>query len=157
MKRLERNLFKLFKTLTSLMLIFASVLVFAEVFFRYVVGQAHGWSEEMLRFLLIWMTFLGTYLATREEQHLAIRVFRNRLPEKVQKYLKLVGDLLTIAMFSAFTVIGIQYVLKFRSDTSPLLEIPLSVVYLVMPVGALLFIFQTLYNVFVKRCSSDEA
>jgi len=155
LKTLERFLFGIFKTLTSLMLVFASILVFAEVFFRYIVGQAHGWSEELLRYLLIWMTFLGIYLAAKEDKHLGIKVFFDRLPSKLRVPVKWAGDLLIITMFVVFTILGIQYAVRFSSDSSPLLQISLGLIYMVMPIGGILFILQTLFNN-MKKKKSDE-
>jgi len=137
------------------MLVSTSILVFAEVFFRYIIGQAHGWSEELLRYLLIWMTFLGTYLAAKEDKHLGIKVFFDMLPPRVRTPVKFAGDACTIAMFVVFTVLGIQYAVRFFSDSSPLLLIPLGIIYMVMPVGGILFILQTLFNN-MKKDKSNE-
>lgn len=155
MRTLERFLFTTFKTLTSLMLVFASILVFAEVFFRYIIGQSHGWSEELLRYLLIWMTFLGTYLAAKEDKHLGIKMFFDLLPSKVRPFVKFAGDALTITMFVVFTILGIQYAVRFFSDSSPLLLIPLGIIYMVMPIGGVLFILQTFFNATKKEGSNE--
>lgn len=137
------------------MLVFTAILVFAEVFFRYIIGQAHGWSEELLRYLLIWMTFLGTYLAVKEDKHLGIKVFVGLLSPKSQLLVNVVRSILTIVLFVVFTILGIKYAVRFSADSSPLLQISLGLIYMVMPVGGILFILQTLFNILKKEKSNE--
>lgn len=150
MKYLENVIYRFFKIFTSIMLIFASILIFTDVLSRYLIGKALGWSEELLRYLLIWMTFLGTYLGVKEDEHMGIRIFFDRIPVKWRAPIKGVADILTIVLFLVFTILSMQYVFRFWVDLSPLLEIPMGLIYLVMVIGGSLLIFQIVFRIFYR-------
>ncbi len=139
------------------MMIFSSLLMFTEVICRYLIGKSLGWSEELLRYLLIWMTFLGSYLALKEDEHLRISMFFDRLPSRWRVPIKWLADLLTIVFFIVFTVLSIKYAIRFWSDVSPLLEIPLGLIYSVMAIGGVLLIFQAvLTNLYQDRSKGSH-
>ena len=124
------------------MLLLASVLVFAEVFFRYILGNPLGWTEELVRYFLVWITFLGTYLGVREDKHLQIKVFFNKCPVEIQYSLEMLGDLCILVFFILFSYLGIVYVITFFSDLSPSLEIPMGIIYLAIPISGIFIVYQ---------------
>ena len=54
------------------------ITVFMGVVFRYVLGDPLTWAEEVGRLCLVWVTFLGTYLAYRRTMHITIDLIRTR-------------------------------------------------------------------------------
>ncbi|MGB1264883.1 MAG: TRAP transporter small permease [Nereida ignava] len=76
----------------ALMVIF----ILAQVFFRYIMGDALNWSEEGARFLMLWMTGLIAPLAYRQGGFVAIDMFERALPRVLSSILILV--LLLMAM-----------------------------------------------------------
>jgi len=143
---LEQWLFSAIRVITALMLIFTVVLVFGEVFLRYVVGRSLGWAEELLRYLLIWMTFLGSYLAVKSNEHLGIGLFFQWLPRKWQPPIDCVANLLLLLFLGIFSILSLQYTLKFFADESTTLEIPMGVIYAILPIGGVLICFQLVMN-----------
>jgi TRAP-type C4-dicarboxylate transport system permease small subunit len=143
-RALENALFVAIKVVTCFMLVVTVVLVCGDVFLRYVMNRSLGWSEELLRYLLIWMTFLGCYLAAREGRHLGIELFFRWFPATWQTRITRAADLLLVVFFGIFTVLSAQYAWKFVDDTGTTVEISMGLVYAAMPVGGLLILFQTL-------------
>lgn len=137
------------------MLLLTAGLVFGEVFFRYVLGNSLGWSEELVRYFLVWISFLGTYLAVKEDKNLEIKIIFNRLPLQIRKPLKYSADFFIIIFFIVFTYIGIQYANRFFWDLSPAIEIPMGIIYLSMPISGILIVVQTGLNIF-KQLEKDR-
>lgn len=143
---MEQRLLSIVRLITASMLIFSVVLVFADVILRYVLNHSFGWSEELLRYLLIWMTFLGSYLAMKGNDHLSIGLFFQWLPRKWRPPLADVADGCLLLFLGIFTVLSVQYTSKFFSDESTTLEIPMGVIYAILPIGGALMFYQLLMN-----------
>lgn len=117
------------------------VLVFCAVMFRYVLGSPLTWSEELGRFCLVWVSFLGAYLAQRRGQHVAVTFIREKLAVVCQRWISAALILLLLGFLGTLAWFGAVYAVKFMSSTTPLLHIPLGLVYAVMPASmALMFV-----------------
>lgn len=121
----------------ALALLMAAVvgLVFVAVVFRYVLQDPVTWSEEVGRFCLVWISFLGTYIAHRRAEHIAVTAIRDRFPVAVQIAVRAALALLLIAFMAVLTWYGGQYAIRFMAMQTSLLRIPLGLVYAAMPVS----------------------
>ncbi len=151
MRAVEQRLFEAIRVITALMLIFTVVLVFGEVILRYGLNRSLGWAEELLRYLLVWMTFLGSYLAIKSNEHLGIGLFFQWLPRKWQQPLDAVANLLLLLFLAAFSVLSFQYTFKFFADESTTLEVPMGLIYAILPIGGVLMFCQSLMNRLNRR------
>ena len=114
------------------------------VFTRYVMGAQASWSEELARFLLIWIGILGAAYAAGKNMHLAIDLYPGSLPPDKRKRLYIVINSLIILFALAVLVIGgsrLVYVTSTLGQVSAALQLPLSVVYTVVPLSGLLVIY----------------
>ncbi|MCB0584634.1 MAG: TRAP transporter small permease [Phaeodactylibacter sp.] len=114
------------------------------VFTRYAMGSQASWSEELARFLLIWIGILGAAYAAGKNMHLAIDLLRPRLNNSGQKRLYLlISSLIIIFAFVVMVVGGIRliYITQVLGQLSPALRIPMAVVYSVVPLSGLLVIY----------------
>lgn len=115
-----------------------------QVFSRYFLGEPSSFTDELARYLMIWIGILGAAYVSGKNGHVAIDVLPSRLSEHKQKQLKKVVGVLIILFSSTALVIGgsrlvyITYVLK---QFSPALQMPLSLVYLVIPISGVLIIY----------------
>ncbi len=114
--------------------------VFIQVVSRYVFNQPPAWSEELARYLQVWIILLTSPLCIRKGSHLAVDYFRHKLSSSAQLRLDiLIGQLITVYV-TAVTVFGVRLVVVGRFQISPAMGIPMSVVYAVLPLsGALMF------------------
>lgn len=106
------------------------VLVFGNVVLRYGFNSGITFSEEVSRFLFVWMVFLGSVLMLGDNGHLGVHTFTKFLPLAGKKVCKLLGDVLTLACcvllsIGAWHVIGLNL-----SNHAPVSNIPLGVVYM---------------------------
>lgn len=110
------------------------------VFTRYVLNFVPSWSEEIPRYLLVWITYLGAALAIKFKEHISLDVFFNLMPLRARQ----VGHLLLnglIAIVAAIMVVyGIGLVNHFGDDLMESIPVTNFWLYLAMPVSGTLMI-----------------
>lgn len=114
------------------------------VFTRYAMGSQASWSEELARFLLIWIGILGAAYASGKQMHLAIDLLRPRLQENNQRRLRWIINLLVIFFALTVMVIGgsrLIYITQVLGQLSPALRVPMAFVYSIVPISGLLIIY----------------
>jgi TRAP-type C4-dicarboxylate transport system permease small subunit len=126
-----------------------TVVVSLQVIFRYVLTQPLYWSEELARYLFVWLSILGATLALQKRGHFGLEIFFQKLPQQMRRWVEflilfLVGTLVVVILAS-----GIELVEKTASQESPAIGIPMSWAYACLPVGAALMTFHLLV-IFLK-------
>ena len=119
------------------------------VFTRYAMGSQASWTEELARFLLIWIGILGAAYAAGKNMHLSIDLLMPKLQEKGKKQLYRIISLLIIAFAFTVMVIGgirLIYITQVLGQLSPALRIPMAVVYGGVPLSGLLIIYYKASN-----------
>ncbi|MCI8609942.1 MAG: TRAP transporter small permease [Firmicutes bacterium] len=108
-----------------------------QIFMRHVMGASLSWSEESIRYVFIWMIFLGFGLAVKEDRHISITFFKGLLGEKFQFALTLLSNTVFFIYSCLMLVFGVQVVMDFiqSGQTSPSLGIPKYLVFLAAPIG----------------------
>lgn len=111
-----------------------AVMVFANVALRFLTDRSILWVEEVSRYLMIWLTFLGAGIVLRYGGHIGIDTLQERLPGAAPALRALIFALL-LAFFAAMAWLGARYALLTWGQTTPVLQIPIGAVYLAMPIG----------------------
>lgn len=114
------------------------VLVVMQVFFRYVLNESLFWSEEIVRYGLVWGVMLGSAIVARERAHIRIEVIENFLPPAGRRGLQLTANLLSLAFCIILCWTGIDFVDRTWFQNSASLGVPMRAVYLAIPIGAAL-------------------
>jgi len=114
-----------------------------QVFTRYVLNDPSSITDELSRYLLIWLGMLGgAYVAGRHE-HLAIDILPERLSPDRREILEYIITALIIAFVGGAMVIGgsrLVYVTHSLGQTSAAMQIPLSWVYSIIPISGILIV-----------------
>ena len=82
-----------------------AIVVFLQFFTRYVLNDSLGWTEEIARYLLIGVTFVGAVIAVRKNDHVAVEVLRRYLGPTGRRLVTAAIDLISVAFFVSLTVI----------------------------------------------------
>lgn len=130
-----------------LLMVLICVSVLWGVFTRYALGSQASWSEELARFLLIWIGLLGTAWASGQRMHLAITLLPEYLQGQQQAYLLRFIDLLVLLFAAAVLLVGggrLVYLTNMLGQSSPAMGIPMETVYLVLPLSGLIIIYYKL-------------
>ena len=108
--------------------------VFANVALRMATDRSLLWVEEGSRYLMIWLTFLGSGLVLRYGGHIGIDTLQEALPRHAAAIRAAIFAVL-LAFFAAMVVLGLRYAAFAWGQTTPVLQIPIGAVYLAMPIG----------------------
>ncbi|UFJ41788.1 TRAP transporter small permease [Brevibacillus humidisoli] len=126
----------------------ATVLVFVNVVLR-AFGAGTTWSEELIRYLIIWLTFIGGSICVRKGEHVGIELLPEFLPARFRWVLRVLVNLIVIL----FLVLLIKYSTELtmftykNGQTAPALGIPMYWVYLCLPLGSLLMVIRYLADI----------
>lgn len=144
---------KLDKILGILLITIMSVMVVNviwQVFTRFVVGIPSSFTDELARYLMIWLGILGAAYVSGKNMHVAIDVLPLRANAETQKKLKLIVYALII-LFALFAMVfggsRLVYITYILGQQSPALQIPLALVYLAIPVSGLLIIYYKISDI----------
>lgn len=140
MHTFERIFVAINKWVLVLLLAAMSSIVFANVSLRYLSNFSITWAEEVARYLMIWMTFLGAGLSLRIGGHVAITNLHDFLGTSPQRALRAFIGLLLICFFVAMMWIGYEYMNRMGRQLTPATRIPFSYIYAAMPIGFALMI-----------------
>jgi len=136
--------------LIALVFSIMTLLIFAQVVCRYVLHNPLSWSEELARYLFIWLTFCGASVAFYENTHINVSYFveRIRLP-KLQAALFLLADALCLWLLWIFVKDGFvvaSRVLSLGQVSSSMGFLPVGAVYLAVPIGSLFMGLNVLHH-----------
>jgi len=112
-------------------------IVAAQVFFRYVLNHSLFWSEELARYILVWLTFLGASVAYRRGTHPRIDLFSSRLGTRGARAMRVIAHLVAMVFFGVLVIYGAQFAYFVRLQISPALQIPKWTVMLVLPISGM--------------------
>jgi len=127
-----------------------TVFICGQVFTRYVLETAMSWTEEISRYMFIWLVYVGISYGVKKQKHISVDVIHNFLPPKLARYFEFFGDFLFLG-FALFIVgKGTEVFLRIiaSGQTSPACEIPMWLVYGALPFGMALSSFRLLQNIY---------
>lgn len=125
----------------------ATLLIFMNVVLRF-IGHGTTWSEELIRYLIIWLTFIGSSICVRKNEHVSVDLLPEFLPEFWKKILFIVVNVIAIIFLLFITKYSIDLI-AFSVQTgqiSPALGIPMFTVYLILPIGFILMALRYLVS-----------
>ncbi|MBP3239202.1 MAG: TRAP transporter small permease [Oribacterium sp.] len=117
---------------------------FWQIFTRFVLNHAADWTEEFMRYALIWLTMLGVPYAYGKNQHIAIEFLVDTFSEKGRKINAVFIEALVLLLsVSVFIVGGIMVTLNAAGQVSAALQMPMQFYYMGVPVAGCLMVFYT--------------
>jgi TRAP-type transport system small permease protein len=126
-------------------------LTIAQVFFRFVLNSPLVWSEEVVRILLVWMTFIGAAVVCWDGRHLSVDVLFNRLPKGMRRVMRVFNAVVGIAFLAALAWYSIPLLEIGWYVGSGALDLPDAVLRAPAFVGGILMIAFILLRWFYRR------
>lgn len=134
LKGLYENFEQYFCAVLIIMMVFC---LGAQVFFRYVLGSALSWTEELSRFVFVWAVYLGASMAAKERSHIRVTAPQLLLPKKYRPFSPIFADAIWVAFNLIFAYVGVKQVhhmFRFKF-ISPALQWNTAYIYIVIPAG----------------------
>lgn len=124
-------------------------LVLTQVFTRYVLNDPVSFTEELVRYMLIWTGFIGAASAFGSRQHMALMLLPEKLTGLNKGILMAAVDFIVLVVCVAVMFVGgISNAMSSMNALSPLLGIPRGLVYAVTPLSALFLILIQIVNIY---------
>ncbi len=109
-ERMDETIGRLEKALMVLFLGLMIVAAFAQIALRNFVGVGLPWSESLVRYLVLWVGFIGASLAAREGRHITIEVIKLRPSAGGRRYLAAVSELCAVGVCTVMTWAAVKFV-----------------------------------------------
>ena len=159
MRNLSGAITKSLSYIIALFLALMAIFVFGNVILRYFFHSGWTWAEEMSRILFIWLIFLGSILAFKDNEHLGVDTLVVRLSAKGRRILYVINCVVILATL-AMTLHGSWYLTLLNVDQStPALGIPYAYVYssgIVVSVGMGFIVATNLYMLLSGRIKESD-
>jgi TRAP-type C4-dicarboxylate transport system permease small subunit len=116
---------------------------------RYIFGSPSTLSEEFLRFALIWISIMGAAYVAGKSQHVSMSLFVDLLPLSGQLKWGMALQVIFL-LFAVFILImgGGHAVSISMTQISPVLQIPMGLIYSALPVSGVIIVLYSLINIF---------
>ncbi|MBZ9560102.1 MULTISPECIES: TRAP transporter small permease [Modicisalibacter] len=121
-----------------------AVAVCLNVFFRYVLNSGLVWADEVPGFLLVWIAFLGAYLAARDDGHIAFDMLVDAFPRALRRVVRALGDLAVTGFFVLLGVTSWQMIARVGGRSIETLPIDQGVFMGVLPLASILMVIAML-------------
>jgi TRAP-type C4-dicarboxylate transport system permease small subunit len=153
---------KLDRTVATALILLMALMVLNvtwQVISRYIFQNPSSFTDELSRYMLIWMGMLGAAYVAGKDQHLAIDLFQQRLARiakvrlKVFIYLIVILFALLVMVLGGANLVYITFILQQKSAT---LQLPLAYVYTIIPVSGLLVIYYQVYGILYQLKDSKS-
>ena len=161
MKRLTDGITRILSVVLIFLMAAMVLDVTWQVFTRFILRDPSGFTEELAGFLLIWIGLLGASYAYYVKAHLGIDVLTSGLSGAKRKISEILiaGTVFLFALFvlvlGGWRLVDLTFTLR---QISPVMGIPMGVVYMVLPVTGILFMYYSIYYMVeaVKRNRNTE-
>lgn len=160
MDAFENALMRLNRYALIVLLAAMALIVFANVVLRYTTSESIEWAEEVARYLMVWLTFLGAGPVLRYGGHIAVDNLQDSLPTAWAKALRVLIAALLFGFFAFMVWGGALYLERAQFQMTPTTQISMAWVYAAMPVGGLLLIlhfFFVLRGYLTERRFAEDA
>ena len=136
--KLDVALSKAEEFLLGVLLTTASLVLFANVVARYVFNWGFTWAEELVRYEIIWMVFLGGSIAARQGLHIGVDLLVRFAPVPLRKPINILINLISLTFCLLILYYGASLIsqTKMFGQVSPALQVPMWMVQLAIPLGA---------------------
>lgn len=141
-------------SVSAVLLGFLTLLIFVQVICRYVFHNSLSWSEEIARYLEVWIVFISGAYALGRGQHVAMDLVISKVPKKVAGIMRKFHALMFIALSIFMFNYSVQFMIAEKAQTmASLVWLPKNLAYLAMPIGSA---FMLIYSLMLLVAPGEE-
>lgn len=159
LKKFNKYTNSIITNIMAIAFILMTISTFFQVIFRYVVQSSLSFSQELARYLFIWVIFLGAVSALREDSHIQVNMFVDLIKNnKIRKYVKIFSKLLSVLFCVVLMVFGYQTATRILGfgQTSPTMPfIQIGYIYAIIPIGSFFMITNLIEKIIEKKNDSE--
>lgn len=148
MERIRKSLDRLLEVICCLILTVMVAVSCWQVISRYVVGRPSTITEELLRFMLVWISMLGMAYVAGKQQHISLTLLLDKVSARMRQWWMIVLQMTFIAFSMWILIIGGMKISAISMlQISPALGVPMGQVYYALPLSGVLIIIYSVLNI----------
>ena len=141
---------KVNEVIASILVAVIAIIIFMGVCARYVFRMPFEWSDEFAIYGFIWLSFLGAALAEKSDKHFRVTILVDKLGPKARLVIDIFLHIILFVILYRFFFDSMKYFQQGKSGISTIMQIPLSYIYVSMPV-CVAMIFLNRIKVFIDN------
>ena len=141
--------------LAALMLVM-TVLIGWQVIARFIVGESLTFSEEVSRFVMVWLVLLGAAYAAKNGRLMKVDIVEHMLSGRAKSTVIMVAGVLSIVFYLVLVVFGFFIVSAVSYQVTPATEVSMSIPMAALPVGGILLVINTIHQMFGVALGVEE-
>ena len=123
-------------------------IVFLQFFTRYVLNNSLAWTEEIARYGLMWLAFIGGAVVTRRRSHIAVELLENVLPQgRLRTGLRIFIEIVKLGFLGLLAYFSVTIVERMHNQRMTVFDLPMSIVYAGIGFGCFLMFGRQLLSV----------
>lgn len=130
----------------SSILVALVTVTFSQVVFRYLLQAPLAWSEELARFLLMWMASLSAAYAFKTRSHFALKFVVDRFNPSLRRAVATFVTLLVVTFLAVFAYQSLKFTIEVRNMAAPATQMSMAVPYSSALVGSVLMLYYVIVN-----------
>jgi TRAP-type C4-dicarboxylate transport system permease small subunit len=119
-----------------------AAIVFLQFFTRYVLNDSLAWTEEIARYGLIWVTFIGAAIVARKNLHISVEVLLHYLPVVPARLLLAFVDVIKLSFMGLLAYFSLTIVERMQWQRMVIIDLPMSIVYGGVALGCFLMLIR---------------
>ena len=121
-----------------------------QVFYRYVLADSLFWSEELMRYLMVWTAYLCAGLAYSRGEMLGMRMVVDACPPPLRTAIDWVGRGLVTVLLLVIVWSGVEFALRTRHEEATALRVSMLWIHASVPIGAALLAVHVIFSGFFR-------
>jgi TRAP-type C4-dicarboxylate transport system permease small subunit len=123
-------------------------IVFLQFFTRYVLNDSLSWTEEIARYGLMWLTFIGGAVVTRKNTQIAVELLSNLMkPGPLRVALHIFVDAVTLGFIALLSYFAVTIIERMHYQRMTVFDLPMSIVYGGVAFGIFLMLARQIHTV----------
>ncbi|WP_321992284.1 TRAP transporter small permease [Marispirochaeta aestuarii] len=144
---IKRVLDKAVDTIVIILMAMIVIVVSIQVFSRYVFNNPLTWSEELARYLFVWIVFTASVVVFRENRHMSVDFFVSLFSDSIRKKLDVTVNLIVTVFLIVMIYTSPEILTVTMRQLSPTLNIPMAAIYCAFPAALLLMLAELTFRV----------
>ncbi|MEA2819365.1 MAG: hypothetical protein QOJ86_1369 [Bradyrhizobium sp.] len=118
-----------------------AIIVFLQFFTRYIMNDSLSWTEEIARYGLMSLAFIGGAVVTRKKAHIAVELVSNLMePGPMRSALLALVDFITLGFMGLLAYFSVTIIERMHTQTMTVFELPMSIVYAGVGLGCFMML-----------------
>lgn len=140
-----------------LALLAMGLILLVQIVSRYCFNYPLVWSEELARFIFVWMAFIGASFGVKNKTHINMALLFNKMPRRAKMAVQIVNNILAMTIFLMIVVAGWELAVDQAVIRSSAMGVSMSCFFLALPIGCSLMTLRlALDTIRVVRTKGEE-